>query len=450
MKVVLQQVARGHFHLFSIVRLVIQSQYAVLPELRPTSLPGTPLVTLRTILSCSSGAFTMTSPPSSLAGCDSAAAFLNAVQRDSHAIFAYHQATIQANDEMSAAGLSLQATVSNQAAKIEALTNEVSDLRDRCNKVQGANEMIVSMWDSRQTSLRLSPKHPDPDMFSGKRSDLTRFTTQMKVKLHQNKDHFTAPNSDLFYSISRLEGDAMAQVQPFIKSESEIELKSMTELFNLLQLAFGDPDKKGTAQRAIRSLRQTNREFHEYLAEFQRYIPDTNYDDEAKLAALIEGLSVELKSMLQYVPTPTSLMEAIKILQELENKRKMFGAPANRTSQRSALTPANLASGSFLNHTRASSSAPSSMYTPTGSSISPQSSTSNVSHSDHMDLSTSRPRGPLSVSEKDRRITEGLCLYCGEAGHIARNCPQSHKRQSRLSNMTMATEPKASQESENL
>lgn len=143
MKVVLQQVARGHFHLFSIVRLVIQSQYAVLPELRPTSLPGTPLVTLRTILSCSSGAFTMTSPPSSLAGCDSAAAFLNAVQRDSHAIFAYHQATIQANDEMSAAGLSLQATVSNQAAKIEALTNEVSDLRDRCNKVQGANEMIV-------------------------------------------------------------------------------------------------------------------------------------------------------------------------------------------------------------------------------------------------------------------------------------------------------------------
>jgi hypothetical protein len=136
----------------------------------------------------------------------------------------------------------------------------------------------------------------------------------MKVKLHQNKDHFAAPKSDIFYLISRLEGDAMAQVQPLIKSESEIDLKSITELFDLLQLAFGDPDKKGTAQRAIRNLRQTNREFHEYLADFQRHISDTNYDEEAKLAALIKGLSTELKSILQFIITPTLFSEAIKTL----------------------------------------------------------------------------------------------------------------------------------------
>jgi hypothetical protein len=392
----------------------------------------------------------MTSPPASLTGCDSAAAFQSAVLRDGAAIFAHYQALVQSNSDMSTAGSTLQATASEQASKIEVLASEVSSLQNMYSKLQGANEVMVAMLDNRQSSPRLSPKHPDPDMFSGKRSDLARFTTQMKVKLHQNKDHFTTPNSDIFYSISRLEGDAIAQVQPLIRSESEVDLKSMTELFNLLQLAFGDPDKKGTAQRAIRTLRQTNREFHEYLADFQRYIPDTNYDEEAKLSALIEGLSTELKSMLQFVPTPTSFTEAIKTLQDLENKLNLFGTATNRLTPRPALTPANLASRSSSSNTRLSASIPSSVYTPTGSSISPQSSASNISYFDPMDLSSSRPRGPLSAAEKDRRIRLGLCLYCGEEGHMARDCPRSHKKQSRLNEMIITTEPPAPRESENL
>jgi hypothetical protein len=49
-EVVLVAGARGHFLFLSfIVRLVIQSQYVVLPELRPTSPALAHLVTLRTI-----------------------------------------------------------------------------------------------------------------------------------------------------------------------------------------------------------------------------------------------------------------------------------------------------------------------------------------------------------------------------------------------------------------
>lgn len=387
----------------------------------------------------------MTTPPAVLRGCDSATAFRTAVQKDSDAVFTHYRALVLANGGMIAEGSKLQATVSEQASKIEVLTSEVSSLQNMHSKLQGANEAMVAMLNSRQSSSRLSPKHPDPDMFSGKRDDLTRFVTQMKVKLHQNKDHFTMPNADIFYSISRLEGDAMAQVQPLVKSESEIGLRTMTELFNLLQLAFGDPDKKGTAQRAIRSLRQTNREFHEYLADFQRYIPDTNYDEEAKLSALIEGLSTELKSMLQYVPTPTTLTEAIKTLQDLENKRKMFG-----TTKSATVTSSNHASHLSSTNNRSSASAPSLVYTPTNSSISPQSSASNLSHADSMDLSSSRPRGPLPAAEKDRRIRLGLCLYCGEEGHIARNCYRSHNKRSRLNEITMTTERLTPERPENL
>uniref|UniRef100_A0A3B3SA72 CCHC-type domain-containing protein n=1 Tax=Paramormyrops kingsleyae TaxID=1676925 RepID=A0A3B3SA72_9TELE len=30
---------------------------------------------------------------------------------------------------------------------------------------------------------------------------------------------------------------------------------------------------------------------------------------------------------------------------------------------------------------------------------------------------------PLSIAERRRRVNEGLCMYCGEAGHVLRTCP---------------------------
>ena len=47
-----------------------------------------------------------------------------------------------------------------------------------------------------------------------------------------------------------------------------------------------------------------------------------------------------------------------------------------------------------------------------------------------MDLTTagrSRKRGPIDNEEKKRRRDNSLCMYCGQPGHWATNCP--HKRQ---------------------
>ena len=36
---------------------------------------------------------------------------------------------------------------------------------------------------------------------------------------------------------------------------------------------------------------------------------------------------------------------------------------------------------------------------------------------------TSRPRGPLSPAERQRRFDAGLCAYCGKPGHVSVSCP---------------------------
>ena len=45
---------------------------------------------------------------------------------------------------------------------------------------------------------------------------------------------------------------------------------------------------------------------------------------------------------------------------------------------------------------------------------------------DAMDLS--RQHGPISLTEKKRRYDNNLCLYCGEAGHIAAGYPRKALR----------------------
>ena len=53
----------------------------------------------------------------------------------------------------------------------------------------------------------------------------------------------------------------------------------------------------------------------------------------------------------------------------------------------------------------------------TGVNITPVTARTTTQGGDMMDMS--RNRGPISETEKQRRRTNRLCLYCGESGHYA-------------------------------
>lgn len=81
---------------------------------------------------------------------------------------------------------------------------------------------------SHTLTARTSPNHPDPDKYSTK---LEAFITQLRIKLQRNTDHYIRPRQDteqnrLSNAISRLEGDAFLQVEPFV-SRSGIDLRDI-------------------------------------------------------------------------------------------------------------------------------------------------------------------------------------------------------------------------------
>jgi hypothetical protein len=362
----------------------------------------------------------LTIPPP-LQGCASPEAFLVAVQKDPAVVYNHYLTIMKLVTDMEMEGTKLTAMVSDFEAQNANFATEISTLK-------AVNEALKDITANRSVSTtlqpaRLTPRHPDPDKFNGNKDELLQFTTQLKLKLNINADHYTSSKSDIAYAISRLEGNALSQILPLVKSATNVDILNIDAFFKILEAAFGDPDKKGTAQRKIRSLRQTNKPFHEYLADFQRYIVDTDYNEDARLAALIEGLSQELKNMLMYIPTPRTMVEAIETLQSLENRRKMFGSNSGYTSGHTNRRPGQSTPTGSSNAHGPTRPTPTSSTRPGSGAPAASNNTLN----DPMDLSSSRRRGPLTPAERERRISLGLCLYCGGAGHVAKNCPNAKK-----------------------
>ena len=269
-----------------------------------------------------------------------------------------------------------------------------------------------------------STKHPDPPLYGGDKSELRGWMTQLRIKLNINSDHYPTEQSKLAYALGRLKEKALEQLQPYLKENGTIDLADMGTFYNKLQLAFGDPDRKATAQRELRQLKQKDREFYLYLSDYQRLVPDTGYDDEAKRSILLDGLSDELKSALITVDLPASLDDTINVLQKIDNRfrsvqaslRKPFAYGTTRSSSAPSIPTPKVSSGTS---------------TPGTSTPAPRPTPPSSSEPDVMDLSTSRRRGPITPAERSRRMNEGLCMYCGGSGHFANSCPAS-KGKSRI------------------
>ena len=175
----------------------------------------------------------------------------------------------------------------------------------------------------------------------------------------------------------------------------------------------------------MHNLKQANWDFSTYLAEFLCLAPDTEYDDNTKLAALRKGLSHELCALLLTILNESdNFDDYVKLLQKLDSKQqvekqrtKTYAACTSAlttTVSTTCINPGNTNNTPSLINVTRSTPTVSSTFTMTGT------------HSEPMNLSSGR-FVKLSQEEKDCRNRQGLCWYCEGAGHIARVCPNIGK-----------------------
>lgn len=102
------------------------------------------------------------------------------------------------------------------------------------------------------------------------------------------------------YVTNRLKGAPYAQILPYIY-EGVFQLGDYTDILDILERAFGDPNRTRNARNELYRLRQGNREFG---AEFQRLAMEGEMPDAALPIMLEQAVKRDLKSMLLHHEPP--------------------------------------------------------------------------------------------------------------------------------------------------
>jgi len=126
--------------------------------------------------------------------------------------------------------------------------------------------------------------------------------------------------SKMWYTFNSLSGIAVGQILPHIRESGEIGLEDLPAVKQLLEAAFGDPDRVATAERKMREIKQMNREFSQYYAEIQVIAADLGWNPSALRNALWMGLSEEMKDSFTYSDMPEELPACVAVCQKRDNQ----------------------------------------------------------------------------------------------------------------------------------
>ncbi|KAH9245144.1 hypothetical protein BASA81_017399 [Batrachochytrium salamandrivorans] len=153
-----------------------------------------------------------------------------------------------------------------------------------------------------------------------------------------------------------------------------------------------------TPSPTLRNLGQGNQSC--CLCGFVSQLTDLDWNDSALRAQFYFGLSYEIKDALVHFDTPSTLSLAIQQAIKVDNR--LYERRLERTED---------FQHSWNNPRRPPP--PSPMVVPPPRS------------SNDMDIDFAR-RGPLTSEERQQRMSRGLCLVCGQSGHLKANCPKSN------------------------
>uniref|UniRef100_A0A8K9UV32 Gypsy retrotransposon integrase-like protein 1 n=1 Tax=Oncorhynchus mykiss TaxID=8022 RepID=A0A8K9UV32_ONCMY len=266
---------------------------------------------------------------------------------------------------------------------VETLATQVSNLTEQVHHLRLDPPATSRAFESPE------PRINNPPCYSGEPTECRSFLTQCDIVFTLQPNTYSRSTARVAYVISLLIGRAREWGTAIWEARAECTnqyqdfKEEMIRVFD--RSVFGEE-----ASRALSSLCQDNRSITDYSIEFRTLAASSGWNEPALLARFLEGLRAEVKDEILSREVPSSVDSLIELVIRIERRVDLR----------------HRARGKEL----AFSVAPLSASLPSSSA---------GSGAEPMQLGGIR----ISTKERERRITNRLCLYCGSAGHFVTSCP---------------------------
>nr|XP_010792517.1 PREDICTED: uncharacterized protein LOC104965258 [Notothenia coriiceps] len=247
----------------------------------------------------------------------------------------------------------------------------------------------------------LSPHLSRPEGFSGDSGDCRAFLAQCGLHFELQAACYPSERSRVAYIISHLSGRAEAWAMAEWVQRSPVcdSLDLFTETFTNI---FQQTTQGREAARALVGLRQGKQRVSDYAIKFRTLAGDSDWNQQVLFDAFRYGLSGTLKDQLAPLELPADLDSLISLTIKIDKRLLERERERERDCDSLFLPQEAVFAQLFV------------------LMESPQDLASVYSASP---LSPAVPEEPmLTPEERQRRLWEGRCFYCGERGHSIAYC----------------------------
>ena len=272
------------------------------------------------------------------------------------------------------------------------------------------------------------PKVKEPDTFDGTDSrKLNNFLLLCNLYFRSNPTRYD-DSSKVTFALSYLRGLALEFFEPTLLDSDEAPewLEDWNTFVGLLRQQFGPIDPSADAEDSIDNLKMRDgQHIVKYNVEFNRLAIRTGWDNNVLRHRYYSGLADRIKDNMGYHGKPSTLDEMKRLAHSIDSRHWERQREKSR-SEKSHPTKSDKSPST--NNSDNSSKKDSSSTNTSNKPSKPAASTSSAPKPVDPDKLKD---GKLTTQERQRRMDNNLCMYCGEVGHKAQACTKSAKAKGR-------------------
>ncbi|KHJ32320.1 hypothetical protein EV44_g3888 [Erysiphe necator] len=292
--------------------------------------------------------------------------------------------------------------------KISFLNDKISSLQSEVNTLQATfNAKGISTSKTADVATSIPRRtRSDPEKFSGAQKDTEKrqimyesWKTQVQQVLLVDGGCFLDSFNLISYITSQLTGKAWMAVQDGVRTlnshpndPQKWPWRTSIDLWDTLDRRYILLDSTQTAKNALDTLYQDKSAYRDFKADFDHYAERARYDNRSKVDLLRKRLNKKITSVID---NQVNLPNA----DDYAGWSEMINSIARNLQQQEHVAKLQTPSITRPSDPHVISTAP--------------------ELEDPMPMDLSRMR--LSASERTYRLENGLCVACGEKGHIAKD-----------------------------